>query len=337
MIRFLIQRLILAFPTLLGVSLLSFFMIRWVPGDPVMILLGERGSSPAVYAEMRHKLGLDQSLGQQFLLYIKKVMQGDLGVSISTQQPVLREFWDRFPATVELGLASLLFALVGGTLIGVAAAVFRHSPGDYLLMGASLIGYSMPIFWWGLILILFFSVQLGWTPVSGRMGVMYDVPTLTGFLLIDVWFDGEGGEKFRSVISHLMLPCIALGTIPLAAIARMTRSSILEVLGEDYIRTARAKGLSYSKVVFKHGFKNALIPIITMVGLMASSVLTGAILTETIFSWPGIGKWLVGAIQSRDYPVIQGGVLLVAIVVIVVNIAVDGICRWVNPLFREGR
>lgn len=214
------------------------------------------------------------------------------------------------------------------------AAVKRNSPFDYLVMGGALVGYSMPIFWWGLVLILIFSVTLGWTPVSGRISVMYDIDPRTGFMLLDTWLSGEGWLSFKSALAHLVLPTIVLGTIPLAAVARMTRSSLLEVLREDYIRTARAKGLSFYGVVVVHALRNALIPIITVVGLMVGAVLTGAILTETIFSWPGIGKWLVNSVTARDYPVIQGGVLLISLVVIAVNLIVDVLYQVVNPLMR---
>ncbi|HTL12895.1 MAG TPA: ABC transporter permease subunit, partial [Bdellovibrionota bacterium] len=206
---------------------------------------------------------------------------------------------------------------------------------DYSVMGASLIGYSMPIFWWGLLLIMVFSVKLGWTPVSGRIGVEYDLAPITGLLLIDTLISKDGGwEAWVSAAKHLILPATVLGTIPLAVIARMTRSSLLEVLGEDYVRTARAKGLSRGRVVWVHALRNALIPVITVIGLLFGSIITGAILTETIFSWPGIGKWLVKSVTSRDYPVIQGGVLLIAGMIVTINLAVDVLYALVNPRMR---
>jgi dipeptide transport system permease protein len=203
-------------------------------------------------------------------------------------------------------------------------------------MGLSLTGYSMPIFWWGLLLILLFSVQLGWTPVSGRLDVQYYIEPVTGFLLIDSWFSDDAGA-FRSALSHLVLPAIVLGTVPLAVIARMTRSAMLEVLGEDYIRTARAKGLPPRRVVWLHALRNALIPVVTVIGLQVGVLFTGAILTETIFSWPGIGKWLIEAIGRRDYPVLQGGILLIGIVVMAVNLAVDLTYGLINPRIRHTR
>jgi dipeptide transport system permease protein len=204
-------------------------------------------------------------------------------------------------------------------------------------MGTALTGYSMPIFWWGLILIMFFSSKLGWTPVSGRIAVEYDIPHVTGFLLIDSLLPGTDEGSFRSALSHLILPSIVLGTIPLAVVARMTRSSMLEVLREDYIRTARAKGLSPGRVIVVHALRNALIPVVTVIGLQVGTLLAGAVLTETLFSWPGIGKWLIDAIGRRDYPVVQGGILMIATLVIVVNLVVDLLYGVLNPRIRHTR
>jgi dipeptide transport system permease protein len=235
---------------------------------------------------------------------------------------------------VELGFFAFLFALAIGLPAGILAALKRNTVADYAVMGVSLTGYSMPIFWWALLLILFFSVQLGWTPVSGRIAVEYDVPVSTGLMLIDALKSGEPGA-FRSAVSHLVLPSIVLGTIPLAVIARMTRSSMLEVLREDYVRTAKAKGLPRWKIVMVHALRNALIPVITVIGLQVGLLLSGAILTETIFSWPGIGNWLIHGVQARDYPVVQGGILLIAAIVISVNLAVDLLYGLINPRIRH--
>ena len=228
----------------------------------------------------------------------------------------------------------MLFALVIGIPAGIVAAVRRNTVWDYSVMGASLTGYSMPIFWWGLLLILTFSVGLGWTPVSGRLAIQYDIPAVTGFMLVDSVLSGDKGA-LRSALSHLVLPAIALGTIPLAVIARMTRSSMLEVLREDYVRTARAKGAGRVRVVAVHALRNALIPVVTTIGLQVGALLAGAILTETIFSWPGIGKWLVEAIHRRDYPSVQGGILLSATVIIGVNLVVDVLYGVINPRIRH--
>lgn len=325
---------VLAF-TLLGASLVAFSLLRCVPGDPVLNLLGERGGSEEQIAEMRAKLGLDRSLPEQYLIFVGNALKGDLGTSVVSSRSVTEEFWDRFPATMELGLIGLLWATLLGIPLGVLAAVRRNSFWDYGVMGVSLVGYSMPIFWWGLLLILLFSVQLGWFPVSGRIGFLYDVPPVTGFLLIDVWFTAEGIRAFVDALRHLVLPALALGTIPLAVISRITRASLLEVLQEDYIRTAKSLGLSPGRVVFVHALRNALIPVLTVLGLLVGSILTGAVLTETIFSWPGVGRWLVKSVEARDYPVIQGGILYMSAGIVFVNLIVDVLYLWVNPRMRK--
>jgi dipeptide transport system permease protein len=322
-------------PTLIGVTLIAFLLIRLIPGDPVMMMLGERGGSPAAVAEMRHNLGLDQPLWTQYFSFIGRAMHGDLGDSIISKRGVWTEFADRFPATVELSLIAMIWAIAFGIPMGVLAALKRGKWQDHCLMSASLIGYSMPIFWWGLILILVFSVHLGWTPVSGRISAAFDVEPWSGFLLIDVWRRGLGFEGFWAAIRHLILPALVLGTIPVAAIARMTRSSLLEVLREDYVRTAKAKGLSFYQIVFVHALKNALLPVVTVIGLMLGTLLTGAVLTETLFSWPGVGRWLVASVLSRDYPVLQGGVLLLSIMIVAVNVGVDVLYTMLNPRLRD--
>ena len=337
MIAFVLRRLAIAIPTLIGVTIVAFSLIRLIPGDPILHLIGERGASPEVYEALKAQYGLDQPLLTQYWLFVKNAVVGDFGTSILSSRPVSEEFGDRFPATLELGLVALFLAVIIGIPMGVIAAVKRNSIFDYSLMTASLVGYSMPIFWWGLILILVFSVKLGLTPVSGRLSVAYDVPVWSGFLLIDAWKSTEAWPAFKSALAHLILPASALGTVPLAIVARMTRSSMLEVLGEDYMRTARAKGLASKRIVFVHGLRNALVPVITVIGLMAGSIVTGAVLTETIFSWPGIGRWLVESVLARDYPVIQSGILLIAVIVIVVNLLVDVAYAWANPRLRGGK
>ncbi len=336
MLRFFVTRLGLILPTFLGVTLLTFALIRLAPGDPIELLVGERGIDPARHAQLRADLGLDQPLLVQYGIYISDVLSGDLGRSIVTKTPVLDEFLTLFPATVELSLCAILFAILIGLPMGILAAVRRGTVFDYATMGVSLTGYSMPIFWWALLLILLFSVNLGLTPVSGRLSVMFFVQPVTGFMLIDTLLSGQDGA-FRSAVAHLILPAIALGTIPLAVIARMTRSSMLEVLGEDYIRTARAKGLPPWRVIGLHALRNALIPVITVIGLAVGVLFAGAILTETIFSWPGVGKWLVESVRRRDYPVLQGGVLLVATIVMAVNLIVDVLYGLINPRIRHQR
>lgn len=336
MLKFIATRIALLIPTFLGVTLLAFFLIRLVPGDPIEVRLGERGIDPALLEEMRAQLGLNKPLLEQYADYLTGVMTGDLGKSLITQTPVLHEFAELFPATIELSLCAILFALIIGLPAGVLAAVKRGGPLDHGVMAASLTGYSMPIFWWGLLLILLFSVILGWTPVSGRLSAAYYVEPMTGFLLIDAWMSEEEGA-FLDALHHLVLPSIVLGTIPLAVIARMTRSSMLEVLGEDYIRTARAKGLALFRIVGLHALRNAMIPVVTVIGLQVGTLLAGAILTETIFAWPGIGKWLIESINRRDYPALQGGVLLIACVVMLVNLAVDLLYGLLNPRIRHAK
>ena len=336
MLRFVLARLGLAVPTFVGLTLIAFFLIRIVPGDPIETMAGERGIDPARHAELLREYGLDQPLFVQYGRYVGRVLHGDLGRSIVTREPVVSEFTALFPATVELALSAMLFALALGLPAGILAAVYRNSIFDHGVMGLSLTGYSMPIFWWGLLLILLFSVELDLTPVSGRIDVQYFVEPVTGFLLIDSVLSGEDGA-FASALSHLVLPAIVLGTVPLAVIARMTRSAMLEVLGEDYIRTARAKGLSPLRVIALHALRNALIPVVTAIGLQIGVVFTGAILTETIFSWPGVGKWLIEAINRRDYPVLQGGILLIGTVVMAVNLAVDLTYGLINPRIRHAR
>jgi dipeptide transport system permease protein len=333
-IRLLLRRLALIIPTVIGVSLLGFLLVHAVPGDPVEVRTGEHGISPERLAYFRHELGLDQPLWKQFLDYEVQLVHGDLGHSVVTQENVWTEFTTFFPATLELSLCALLFALAVGLPLGVIAAVRRGSLLDYGLIGISVIGASMPIFWWGLMAILIFSVALGWTPVSGQIDDLYYVVPHTGFLLIDSLFWGDPGA-FGSAVRHLILPTIVLGTIPLATIARMTRSAMLEVLSEDYVRTARAKGLAPSRVVIVHALRNALIPVVTVLGLQVGSLLGGAILTETVFSWPGVGHWLVDAVQRRDYNVLQGGTLLIAILVMAVNLGVDLLYGVLNPRLRR--
>lgn len=335
MIRLLLARLATLIPTLVGVSVVAFALIRLVPGDPVEIMMGERRLDPAAHAALMQQLGLDQPLAVQYLRYVGQLLRGDLGNSLVTREPVAAEFKLLFPATLELAGAALLLALVVGLALGLAAALRRGSLLDQAVMALATVGNSMPVFWWGLILIMFFSVGLEWTPVSGRIGIEFDVDPVTGFMLIDAALSADEGA-FTSAVMHLLLPALVLGTIPMAVIARMTRSAMLEVLREDYMRTARAKGLAPARVVLHHGLRNALIPVLTVLGLQVGSLLGGAVLTETIFSWPGIGKWLIDAIARRDYPVVQAGILISALIFIGVNLVVDLLYGVVNPRMRSG-
>jgi dipeptide transport system permease protein len=334
MLRFLLGRLAVLIPTFIGVSIIAFSFIRLLPGDPVALLSGERVMSPERHAQISHELGFDRPMVVQYLDYLGGVVTGDFGTSIVTKQPILEQFGALFPATLELSLCAIIFAVVLGIPAGIFAAIKRGSFFDQAIMGTALVGYSMPIFWWGLLLIILFSGVLQWTPVSGRISLMYFFPPVTGFMLIDSLLSGQEGA-FKSAVSHLILPTIVLGTIPLAVIARQTRSAMLEVLGEDYVRTARAKGLAPFRVVGVHALRNAMIPVITTIGLQVGVMLAGAILTETIFSWPGIGKWMVDSVTKRDYPVIQGGLLIIAGVIMLVNLAVDLLYGLINPRIRH--
>lgn len=337
MLQFILQRLGLVIPTFIGITLLTFIFVHLIPGDPVMIMAGERGLSPERHAYLMAELGLDKPLWQQYLNYLNGIMHGDLGISLKSRIPVWDEFLPRFNATLELGICAMIFAVSVGIPVGVLAAVKRGSIFDHTAISVSLAGYSMPIFWWGIMLIMLVSVKLDLTPVSGRLAdsvFLDDSYPLTGFMLIDTLFWGEEGD-FLDALHHIILPAIVLGTIPLAVIVRMTRSAMLEVLGEDYIRTARAKGLSRARVILIHALRNAMLPVVTVIGLQVGTMLAGAILTETIFSWPGLGRWLIDALQRRDYPVVQGGVLLIATMIIFVNLLVDVLYGIVNPRIRH--
>ncbi len=337
MLSLLLKKLAALVPTLLGVTLVAFALIRLIPGDPIEVMVGERRLDPAAHAALMQQLGLDQPLAVQYGRYLAGLLHGDLGKSLVTREPVSAEFAVLFPATIELALAALLLALLIGLPLGMAAALQRGSVVDQAIMGLATIGNSMPVFWWGLILIMFFSVGLQWTPVSGRIGIEYDISPVSGFMLVDsLLADLRGDESgaFVSACLHLVLPALVLVTIPMAVVARMTRSALLEVLREDYLRTARAKGLSPARVVLHHGLRNALIPVVTVLGLQVGSLLGGAVLTETIFSWPGIGKWLIDAIARRDYPVVQAGILVSALVFIGVNLVVDLLYGVLNPRMR---
>ncbi|RFB74973.1 ABC transporter permease subunit [Methylovirgula sp. 4M-Z18] len=336
MLKYFIKRLALTIPTFFALMFVTFMAIRLVPGDPVEVRVGEHGISPERLAYFRHELGLDQPVWKQFLDYVWKLLHGDFGVSLSTNAPVLHEFLTLFPATIELAFCAMLFAACIGIPAGAIAAVKRGSWYDQTIMALSVTGFSMPIFWWGLVLVMVVSVDWGLMPVSGRIDpIQYYFEPVTGFMTIDAWLSGQDGAV-GDALRHLVLPAIVLGTIPLGVIARMTRSSMLEILNEDYVRTARAKGLSPLRVFGVHALRNALIPVITVIGLQVGTLMAGAVLTETIFSWPGIGKWLIESINRRDYPALQGGVMLVSTVIILVNLCVDVLYGVINPRIRHG-
>jgi dipeptide transport system permease protein len=334
MFLYFLRKLGVILPTFFGVTLVAFVFIRTLPGDPVLLMAGERGMSEERHTALMAELGFDKPIIVQYGLYLKQLVQGDFGTSIITRKPVLDEFMTLFPATVELSICAMIIAVFFGLPAGMVAATRRGSTFDHTVMTGALTGYSMPIFWWGLLLIILFSGILGWTPVSGRISLLYYFEPVTGFMLIDSLLSGQEGA-FASAVSHLILPAVVLATIPLAVIARQTRSAMLEVLSEDYVRTARAKGLGPQRVIGLHALRNALIPVITVIGLQVGVLFAGAILTETIFSWPGIGKWMVDSIFRRDYSAVQGGLLLIAAIVMFVNLAVDLLYGLINPQIRH--
>ncbi|WP_460225165.1 ABC transporter permease subunit [Aurantivibrio infirmus] len=337
MIRLLLTKIGLLIPTFLGVTLVAFAFVRVLPGDPIELLAGERGMPAERHAELTREFGFDKPVWQQYFSFLNDLAHGDLGESFVTKQPVLDEFLPRFAATAELSICALLLAIIIGIPAGVFAAIKQGSFVDHTIMGVSLTGYSMPIFWWGLLLIMLFSGVLGWTPVSGRLDATIWLEPTTGFMIIDSLFFSNEPGALTSALSHLILPAAALGTIPLAVIARQTRSAMLEVLNEDYVRTARAKGLSSFRVIAIHALRNALITLVTVIGLQVGVLLAGAILTETIFSWPGVGKWVVDSIFRRDYFVVQGALVLIASMIMIVNLIVDLTYGFINPRLSHER
>jgi peptide/nickel transport system permease protein len=332
MLRFVVRRLLLLIPILIGLSILVFFWIRNLPGGPAAALLGERATPEAV-AAIRHQYGLDKPIYVQYGKYAKQIVTLNFGTSVTTREEVTTEFKRRFPATVELALAAGLFAIIFGIPLGFLAAKHYQGPLDHTSLVVSLVGISTPIFFLALLLKYVFSVKLGWLPSVGRISPLIDLPHPTNFYVLDSILAGNW-EAFVDTGKHLILPAIALGSIPLAIIARITRASVLDVQNEDYVRTARAKGLPPMAVDYRHVLRNAMLPISTIIGLQVGLLLSGAVLTETVFAFPGIGSWLVDAIKARNYPVIQGGVMFVAIIVVFVNLIVDISYGFLNPKIR---
>ena len=332
MLRFVVRRLLLLAPILVGVSLLVFGWIRALPGSPAEALLGEH-ATPQAIAQIRHQYGLDKPLYIQYWNYLDTLVHGNLGTSITTQRTVVFELGHRFPATVELALSAMIFSIALGVPLGFLAAKRYGRLFDHVSIVASLIGISIPIFFLGLILKYVFAVRLGWLPSIGREDVLAIRPHPTNFYILDAILNGDPGGLWDA-IKHLILPAIALGSIPLAIVARITRAAVLDVQNEDYVRTARAKGLAPIVVDSRHVMRNALLPVSTIIGLQTGLLLSGAVLTETIFAWPGIGSWLKDAIFNRDYPVLQGGVLFVAVVFVLVNLLVDISYAIINPRIR---
>ena len=332
MLRFVVRRLLLLVPILLGLSILVFLWIRALPGSPAIALLGER-ATPESIAQINRQYGLDKPLPVQYWRYLKTTSRGNFGESTKSRQPVVEEFKRRFPATVELAVAAGLFSLIFGIPLGFLAAKRYQGVLDHASLVLSLVGISTPIFFLALILKYIFAVKLGWLPSVGRISVLIELDHPTNFYVLDAILAGNW-EAFVDTIKHLVLPAIALGSIPLAIIARITRAAVLDVQNEDYVRTARAKGLPPITVDYRHVLRNAMLPISTIIGLQVGLLLSGAVLTETVFAFPGIGSWLVEGIKARDYPVIQAGVLFVAVIVVFVNLLVDVSYGLLNPKIR---
>lgn len=323
------------FPTLFGVVTLVFFMIALSPGDPARVMLGERASKEKL-EKLRADLGLDKPLIEQYGLYLKRIVKLDFGKSIKSGQNVWDEIKARYPATIELALCAMIFASVLGIWIGVISATKKNTWIDYTTMVGALLGVSMPVFWLALVMIMIFSVGLNMFPTGGRMNLRLYFTPETNFYLIDTFkylLQGKP-EYFLSALHHLILPSIALGTIPLAIIARTTRSSMLEVLKQDYVKTVRSSGIKERRVVFRYALRNALLPVITVIGLQFGMLLAGALLTETIFAWPGIGKWIYHAIEARDYPAVQGGIIIISTSFVLINLIVDVLYSVINPKIR---
>ena len=335
MTRYAIARGLTVIPVLIGVSLLVFSFVHMIPGDPALTMLGER-ATPEKVADIRARLGLDRPLWEQYLLYMKKALHGDLGVSIVRGDPVAFDLWRRFPATVELAGAAIILATLVGVPAGVICAVWRNSLLDSVARVGALTGVSMPIFWLGLVLAWIFGVQLGILPTGFRLGSDTTFKPVTNFLILDALVQREWAV-LGDALRHLILPAVALATIPVAVITRMTRASLLEELTRDYIRTAQAKGLAQLNVVMRHGLRNALLPVLTVIGLQTGRLLAGAILTETIFSWPGIGLWVYESIESRDYAIVQGATLFIAVVVVAVNLVTDLLYAVADPRIKYGK
>ncbi|WP_316570281.1 ABC transporter permease [Neobacillus sp. YIM B06451] len=332
MLTYSIRRIVSLIPVLIGMTLIVFAIIHAIPGDPAQVILGQRATKESIEA-LTAQLGLDRPWYIQYFDYLKSLFQGDLGTSLRTRGPINQEIWPYLAATAELAFAAMVIAVIIGVNAGIVSAWYSNSWFDYAAMVIALVGVSMPIFWLGLMGQWLFSIELGWLPTTGRENVRDPITAITNFYLLDTLLQGRF-DQFVVAARHLMLPSMALATIPMAIIARMTRSSMLEVMKSDYIRTARAKGLPMFWVVYKHSLKNAVIPVMTIIGLQTGLLLGGAILTETIFGWPGIGRYLYDAISYRDYPVIQSGILIIAGIFVLINLIVDLLYAFVDPRIK---
>lgn len=332
MTRYTIRRILSFIPVLIGVTIIVFSFIHLIPGDPASAMLREN-APPEAAQRIRAELGLDRPLYEQYWIYMDRTLHLNLGESLVTHIPVAGELANRFPATAELAISAMLIAIAVGIPLGIFSAIRRNSWIDTLSMFIALVGVSMPIFWLGLMVSMLFGVTLHWLPFQSRVGVDTTITRVTGFYLIDSLLSGNM-QNFIDVVRHLILPAVVLATVPMSILARMTRASMLESLNQDYIRTAHAKGLRERAVVVNHALKNAMLPVVTVIGLQTGALLTGAILTESIFSWPGVGRWVYDEILLRDYPPIQGSILLFAVVFVVVNLIVDLSYAYLDPRIR---
>lgn len=332
MSKYLVRRFLETIPVIVGVSILVFLMLHLIPGDPAVAILGERATPENIDA-LRERLGLNRPLTEQYFIWVGNLVQGDLGNTIRGNVPVSQEIAARFPATIELALFALFLATLIGVPIGVVSAVRRNSIIDTASMMGALLGVSIPIFVLGLLLIFVVGVEMRLLPFIGRIDRDLTPDTITGLMTVDAILTGNWAA-LGNAIEHLILPGITLMTVPLAVIARITRSAMLEVLNQDYIRTARAKGLHESAVIRLHALRNALLPVVTIIGLQLGTLLSGAVLTETIYSWPGIGKWLLDSIIGREYPIIQSVTLLIALIYVFINLAVDVLYMLIDPRVR---
>jgi peptide/nickel transport system permease protein len=332
MLKFVVRRLLQMIPILAILSVLVFLFIHSLPGGPAIALLGERATEEGI-EQIEEELGLDDPLHVQYTRYMGNLLQGDLGSSTRTRRPVIDELTERFPATVELGMAAMLFAIGVGVPLGFIAAKRYLGLLDNASLFVSLIGISFPVFFLALLLKYVFAIKLGWLPTIGRVDITRSLKHPTNFYVLDTII-ARDWAALQDVLRHLILPAIALGTIPLAIVARITRAATLDVLNEDYVRTANAKGLDPGVVNRRHIMRNAMLPVVTVVGLQTGLLLTGAVLTETVFAWPGVGSWILEAIRNRDYAVLQGGILFFAVLVAVVNLLVDVSYAFLNPRIR---
>ncbi len=333
---FVLRRLLLIIPVLFGITCVTFLVSHAVPADPIAANLGQRAQDdPAIIQEYRHEWGLDKSLPQQYVTYVWNIVHGDMGISISTRRSVAEDLKQYFPATVELSVAALLFALLVGIPLGVIASTHRDRPIDHLARGLSLIGVATPTFWLGLMLLVIFYSKLGWAPGPGQLDSDYSPPPVhTGMIVVDSIIVGDT-DDLQNSLEHLILPALTLGSYTMGIITRMIRSSMVEALAQDYIRTARAKGVFRRRIIYRHALRNAFIPTLTLVGLAFGSLLSGAVLTETIFSWQGIGSYATKTASLLDYPAIMGVALVTAVVYVFVNLVVDILYGVVNPQIRS--